>query len=170
VSLTTSSVRALAASIAIVASGATFAGAAVFHLPVLGFGRTGVASAAAPATTAATIAKPRVHKVRPKVIVKTKIVTDIVHRPAPVSAAVHAGWTSAPTVAAPATLPVPVPAAPVTPVVTTPSAAPAWSEPEVAETHHHEVERDDAAAEHETHAAAPAGATTTTTTSPVVDR
>ncbi len=159
-SLTTTSVRALAASIAIVASGATFAGAAVFHLPILGFGRTGVASAAAPATTAATIAKPLAHKVRPKVIVKTRVVTDIVHRPAPVPAVADAAWTPPATTAAPPiTLPTPVPVQTAAPVVTSSSTAPAWSESEVTDGHHHDSEHDA-----EETGAAPA------TTSPTVDR
>ena len=38
VPFTKTTIRAFAASIAFVAAGATLAGAAVFHLPVLGFG------------------------------------------------------------------------------------------------------------------------------------
>jgi hypothetical protein len=79
--LKTSTTRALAASLAFVAAGATVAGAAVFHLPVLGFGRAPSAHAAVPVTPVAA------RKVVPRKVVRTRIVTDIVHRPAPPSAA-----------------------------------------------------------------------------------
>jgi len=79
--LKTSTTRALAASIAFAAAGATCASAAVFHLPVLGFGRAPKSHVAAPVIPVVA------RKVEPRKIVRTRIVTDIVHRPTSPSAA-----------------------------------------------------------------------------------
>lgn len=81
--LTKSTTRALAASVVFVAAGATVAGAAVFQLPILGFGPANVASASAstPHVRPPVAAVPR--KVAPKVVVKTRYVDDVVHRRAP---------------------------------------------------------------------------------------
>jgi hypothetical protein len=107
VRFTKSTTRALAASVAFVAAGATVAGAAAFQLPSLGFGRANVASAAAtPGHAKPAVASVR-RKVEPKVIVKTRYVTDIVHRRAPA----RAYTTSA----------APAPAAPVAPVAVAPA-------------------------------------------------
>jgi hypothetical protein len=81
VTLTKTTTRAIAFSIALVAAGATVAGAAVFQLPILGFGRAAAGATAAPARRPVAP-----HKIRPNVIVKTRIVDDIVHRPAPTRA------------------------------------------------------------------------------------
>jgi hypothetical protein len=80
VPLSTTTTRALAASLALVAAGATFAGTAAFHLPVLGFTQ--------PARAALAAREPRpvqVRRLRPKPVrvVRTRVVTDVVHRPAP---------------------------------------------------------------------------------------
>jgi hypothetical protein len=136
VPFTKTTTRALAASVALVAAGATVAGAAVFQLPILGFGRANVASA----TTTAARPKPAlvVRKVKPKVVVKTRYVVDIVHRRAPARAAnmqaapVYASTASAPPptayVQAPAvTVAAPAPAAIAPPRTSSPTTA-AWSE------------------------------------------
>lgn len=77
---TKSTTRALAASVAFVAAGATVAGAAVFQLPILGFGRADLASA----TASPAGSRPALPVVRPpakaEVIVKSRYVDDIVHR------------------------------------------------------------------------------------------
>jgi hypothetical protein len=100
VPLSKTTTRAIAASIALVAAGATVAGAAVFHLPMFGFGPTATAGAdAAPARPPVAPA----HKVRPRVIVRTRYVDDIVHRPAPRASRAPSGAPpSAPPAAAPA--------------------------------------------------------------------
>jgi hypothetical protein len=79
--LTKTTTRALAASIAIVSAGATLAGAAVFHLPVLGF-RSAAASESSTHRYEQPIAR---HAVRPIAVVRVRYVEDIVHRPAPAS-------------------------------------------------------------------------------------
>jgi hypothetical protein len=80
VPFTKTTTRALAASVALVAAGATVAAAAVFELPILGFGRATVASASAVPARAVAVHR----RVKPKVIVKVRYVDDVVHRPAPV--------------------------------------------------------------------------------------
>ncbi len=106
VPLNKTTTRALAASIAFVAAGTTVAGVAVFHLPVLGFGRAAAASAAtAPVRSGHTV----IRKVAPIKVVRTRYVDDIVHRPAPTSAY--------PMMRAVAATSAPRPAAPVAPVV-----------------------------------------------------
>jgi hypothetical protein len=69
--------RALAASVAFVAAGGTVAGAAVFHLPVLGFGPT---NAGATASAVASTTMKKTKTVTPIRVVKTRIVDEIVHR------------------------------------------------------------------------------------------
>jgi hypothetical protein len=81
--LTKTTTRAFAASIAFVAAGATVAGAAVFHLPVLGFGPASAATRPLPGRRAVAV-EPR--KTEPVKIVRTRYVDDVVHRPAPTSA------------------------------------------------------------------------------------
>ena len=107
--------RAFAASVALVAAGATVAGAAVFHLPILGFGSTAVASATVTPTTAhhARVAPRHKVKVKPRVIVKIRYVDDIVHRPAPAPAPAPAPVYTQPPAAAPsvALVSAPIPAA-----------------------------------------------------------
>jgi hypothetical protein len=116
-------IRALAASMAMLTAGGTVAAAAVFHLPVLGFEAAG-ASASQGHLEAAVVdtAKP----VAPRRVVKTRIVTEIVHHHAAASAA------AAPTgVAAPASVAPPASAAssgamvPTAPPVAQPPVAPA---------------------------------------------
>jgi hypothetical protein len=80
VPLTKTTIRALAASIAFIAAGATLAGAAVFHLPVLGFHSASVASATPPSTPRALTAH---RKIAPRKIVRIRYVDIVVHRPAP---------------------------------------------------------------------------------------
>ena len=72
--------RAFAASIAFVIAGATLAGAAVFHLPVLGFSSASASAARAPVRKVLAA-----HKVTPRRVVRIRYVDDVVHRPAPVS-------------------------------------------------------------------------------------
>lgn len=74
-------VRAFAASVALVAAGGTVAGAAVFHWPILGFGRESVASASD--VTRSAVRTVAARKPSPRVIVKTRYVDDVVHRRAP---------------------------------------------------------------------------------------
>lgn len=119
--------RAFAASIALVLAGAVVAGAAVFHLPILGFGSAGAESTVphpSPSTTA--------HGVQPRVIVRTKYVDDVVHRPAPATSASSASAASstgsssgAPAQPAAGTASTYAPAAP---AVAAAVAAPAWSD------------------------------------------
>ena len=92
---TKTTARAFAASIAFVVAGATLAGAAVFHLPVLGF--SSASASAAPAPVRKVLAT---HKVAPRKIVRIRYVDDVVHRPAPVSA--YAAAPVAVTLSAPA--------------------------------------------------------------------
>jgi hypothetical protein len=80
VPFTKTTTRALAASIALVAAGATVAAAAVFQLPILGFGHASIAAASAVPARAVVQ-----RSVEPKVIVKVRYVDDIVHRRAPAS-------------------------------------------------------------------------------------
>jgi hypothetical protein len=109
VPFTKTTARAFAASIAFVVAGATLAGAAVFHVPVLGF-----SSAAASSTPTPVRKVLAIHKVAPRKIVRVRYVDEVVHRPAPVST-----YSAAPVAVsyqAPAAPPVaPVVAAPVTP-------------------------------------------------------
>ncbi len=136
-SFTKTTTRALAASIAIVAAGATVAAAAVFQLPILGFGSPAVASASATPVKPTTTVAPR--KVVPRIIVKTRYVDDIVHRRAVASARVPApSYTplastvrSATTLTAPAPRTSTVPAAAVAPVrmpTTTTTASATWTD------------------------------------------
>ena len=79
--VTKTTAQAFAASIAFIVAGAVVAGAAVFHLPVLGF--SAPSASAAPAPVRKVLAT---HKVTPRRIVRIRYVDDVVHRPAPVSA------------------------------------------------------------------------------------
>ena len=89
--LTKTTTRAFAASLALVAAGGTIAGAAVFHLPILGLGRADAASAkVAPAPKPAAVA----HKARRKVVVKTRYADVIVHVPAPSAPAAAASFSA----------------------------------------------------------------------------
>jgi hypothetical protein len=134
--------RALAASVAFVAAGATVAGAAVFQLPILGFGRAQVASA----TATPVDAKPAVtvvrRKIEPKVVVRTRYVTDIVHRRAQArtesmpAAAPTAGFVASPHVPAMATSTTIVPS-----FSTSTSPTTAWSEDD-SDGFEHESESD----------------------------
>ncbi len=87
--LTKTTTRAFAASLAMVAAGGTIAGAAVFHLPILG-----INGAAASANTASHKADPAVaaahNKAHRKVVVKTRFADVVVHVPAPSSGTVAA--------------------------------------------------------------------------------
>ena len=79
--LTKSTIRALAASIALVAAGATVAAAAVFQLPILGFAQAHASAAVSPGGTH-VVTRPAA----PVKIVRTRYVYDIVHRPASATA------------------------------------------------------------------------------------
>jgi len=81
VPLTKSTIRALAASIALVAAGGTVAAAAVFQLPILGFAQAPASAAVSPGATP-VVTRPAA----PVKVVRTRYVYDIVHRPAPASA------------------------------------------------------------------------------------
>jgi hypothetical protein len=78
-----STARAVAASFAIVVVGGTFAGAAVFHLPILGF-RSGSPARA----VEQRFERPGIVRAsKRRVVVRTRIVDVVVHRPsAPVAA------------------------------------------------------------------------------------
>jgi hypothetical protein len=91
VSFTKTTARALAAAIAFVIAGGTVAGAAVFHLPILGFGPAPVAR-----TTVAPLTTPTTRKVQPRVVERTRFVDEVVHRPAP-RPTLDADVSSAPT-------------------------------------------------------------------------
>ena len=82
VPLTKTTIRALAASIALVAAGATVAGAAVFQLPILGFAQARPCRAAVSPGGTHVVTRPAA----PVKIVRTRYVDDIVHRPAPATA------------------------------------------------------------------------------------
>jgi hypothetical protein len=62
-----------------VAAGGTVASAAVFHLPVLGFGVSNAAASSSPAARVATV-HPQAPRAVPRRVVKTRFVDDIVHR------------------------------------------------------------------------------------------
>ena len=70
--------RALAASVALVAAGGTVAAAAVFHLPVLGFGPAN--AGATPQQVAAVSFHADATKTAPIRVVRTRFVDQIVHR------------------------------------------------------------------------------------------
>ncbi len=102
--LSRTTVRALAASVVFVAAGATVAAAAVFHLPVLGFGPA-PSAAAASATPVAAVRDA----VTPRKVYKTRYVDDVVHAPAATTPPSSSrGYRSAPgaTAAAPTAAPV----------------------------------------------------------------
>src|SRR5689334_3733714 len=77
-------ITALAASVVLVAVTGTLAAAAVFQLPILGFG---TARAATPVERVELAATPPARRVMPRRVVKVRVVTDVVHRPAPVDTA-----------------------------------------------------------------------------------
>jgi hypothetical protein len=113
VPFTKTTTRALAASIALVAAGATVAAAAVFQLPILGFGHATVASASAVPARVVVVRR----RVEPKVIVKVRYVDDIVHRRAPVETnAIGSSQMTAfqPEPVASVSAPMPTPAVPTT--------------------------------------------------------
>jgi hypothetical protein len=85
VTFTKTTTRAFAASLAMVAAGGTIAGAAVFHLPILGLGRADVASADATSTAPKRVVHAVPKKAHRKVVVKTRYADVIVHVPAPSS-------------------------------------------------------------------------------------
>src|SRR5690242_2064464 len=121
--LTKTTTRALAASIAIVSAGATLAGAAVFHLPVLGFRS---AAAAGESSVHRYVQPVHRHTVRPIVVVRTRYVDDVVHRPAPASSySVPRGAAPypAPRAAAAIASPAPQPGAVIAPQLVSPAAS-----------------------------------------------
>lgn len=71
--------RALAASVALVAAGGTVAGAAVFHIPVLGFGASNAGATATQFAQVAAVRPRAATKVMPRRVVKTRYVDQIVH-------------------------------------------------------------------------------------------
>jgi hypothetical protein len=97
VPFSTTTTRAIAASAAIIAASGTVAGAAVFHVPILGFGRAEIAAATVEPPTNRTPARAPMHS-SSRVIVKTRYVDDIVHRRGRIYAAPTLP-TSAPVVA-----------------------------------------------------------------------
>ena len=101
--------RALAASVALVAAGGTVAGAAVFHIPVLGFGASN-AGAAATQFVQASAVRTSATKALPRRVVKTRYVDQIVHHHSAWSGS--AGVTTAAGVSAPAPAAAPATAAP----------------------------------------------------------
>jgi hypothetical protein len=134
--LTKTTTRALAASVAIVSAGAMLAGAAVFHLPVLGF--HSVAAASEPQAHGYEHPVAR-HAVRPIAVVRVRYVDDIVHRPAPASAySVPRAVAQYPAPRAAATFVsrAPQPVAVIAPQLTSPAAS------HYGEAEHEPVERD----------------------------
>ncbi len=89
---TPTTIRALAASVVMVAAAGTIAAAATFHLPVLGFGSAGAALAEPP--SAAIRTAPR--HVEPIRVDRTRVVTSVVHRPSPTVAYAPTVHTYAP--------------------------------------------------------------------------
>jgi hypothetical protein len=155
---TKSTTRALAASVALVAAGATVAAAAVFQLPILGFGRASVASAIAVPDRVKPPVEVVRRKVKPKVVVKTRYVDDIVHRPAPVrtyNVNGSPGPAQPPATIAFVSTPTPTPTVTVPTAITRPAAAPtpsttaAWNEDDTA-AHEHDGP---SVTEHSTHGA-----------------
>jgi hypothetical protein len=122
VSLNRTTIRALAASVAMVTAGGTVAAAAVFHIPVLGFAAAGAAPKPVERVAAVHAVAKRVAPIR---VVKTRYVDEIVHHhsaapstPAPVApVAARAALTPvrAASVVPPMTAP-PVAQPPVSPV------------------------------------------------------
>jgi hypothetical protein len=91
VPLTKTTTRAFAASLAMVAAGGTIAGAAVFHLPILGINGAAASTNVAPHTAQAAAAAPKTaHR---KVVVKTRVANVIVHVPAPTVGSVSGAAT-----------------------------------------------------------------------------
>ena len=86
VQLTKTTTRAFAASLAMVAAGGTIAGAAVFHLPILGLGRADAASAKRRAARRQARRSGCARRLSRKVVVKTRYADVIVHVPAPSAA------------------------------------------------------------------------------------
>jgi hypothetical protein len=166
VPLSKTTTRAFAASIAFVAAGATVAGAAVLHLPVLGFGP-------APAATPTPLAVRRVlavepEKVAPVKIVRTRYVDDVVRRPTPVRAyrapsALDAGQPRHALAATSYQSPPPPAVAPVVaaaPGMAPPTAVPMQTQPPVSASDPEGSEPDDAISE-QTAPPAPDDASTT---------
>jgi hypothetical protein len=123
VPLNRTTIRALAASVAMLAAGGTVAAAAVFHIPVLGFGAASAGASANRIEQAAAVrpAKP----VAPIRVVKTRYVDQIVHHQMAAPAAFAP--TAPPATAAPAPM-----AARATAVTTAPVTAPPVTQPPAA--------------------------------------
>lgn len=135
---TKTTIRALAASAVLVAAGSTVAGAAAFHLPILGFGAAPASASPTPASVKPAAPAAR-RAVRPRKIVKTRYVDDIVHRPAAVSAspsraAVGTAPTVAPMTASTSVPPPTVTIDPSTTSTTAPTVAPPTTTPETPTT------------------------------------
>ena len=125
--------RALAASVALVAAGGTVAGAAVFHLPILGFGAANAGASSAVVRTVADV-RPAA-KIAPIRVVRTRYVDQIVHQhrgaaasrataPQPSAPVAAASPTAAPTTPPTSTDPVTNP-----PVVDPPTSNPPVVQP-----------------------------------------
>jgi hypothetical protein len=123
--------RAIAASVALVIAGGTLAGAAVFHLPILGFGKGATANAAE--TRAAQPVEKRVvvRSPKPRVVLRTRYVNVVVHRRAArplqpsigsVGSVGSVGWV-------PASYAPPLATAPATTRPTAPARTPAYTAP-----------------------------------------
>jgi hypothetical protein len=121
VSLNRTTVRALAASVAMFTAGGTVAAAAVFHLPVLGFD---AAAVRAPTAQVERVASVHTQPVAPIRVVKTRVVNEIVHHhavaasmPAPIaSAAVRVAAPGSVSSTSPTTAPPPSMAPPTAPM------------------------------------------------------
>lgn len=81
--------RALAASVALVAAGGTLAGAAVFHIPVLGFGAANAGATARQIERVASV-DTTAKRVAPIRVVKTRFIDQFVHHRAAAAAAAPA--------------------------------------------------------------------------------
>jgi hypothetical protein len=126
VPLNRTTVRALAASVAMFTAGGTVAAAAVFHLPVLGFDAAG-ASASPRHLEQAAVIHARAHAVTPVRVVKTRVVTEIVHH--------HAVAASTSAHAAPVAVAAPAPASVIPTGNTVPMTSPPVAQPPTGPTH-----------------------------------
>jgi hypothetical protein len=113
-----STARAVAASFAIVVAGATFAGAAVFHLPILGFKSRSPVNG-----VEQRFERPGIVRAQKRVVVRTRYVDVVVHRPSAPVAQPPAASTFPTIASGPAgtTYATTTPTAPVTPRTTEPT-------------------------------------------------
>ncbi|HEY5011369.1 MAG TPA: hypothetical protein VIK61_01525, partial [Acidimicrobiia bacterium] len=113
--------RALAASVALVAAGGTVAGAAVFHIPVLGFGASNAGATATQFAQVAAVRPRAATKVMPRRVVKTRYVDQIVHH--------QSAWSGSSATTAASTAPAPAATAAPSHVEQAPTSTPPTMDP-----------------------------------------